>query len=130
MTHANEQVFRNWAKALETRDMDAAADLLTDDVTWHVGGRGPLAGDWGGKERMLNEFLPTLGKTFDRLEVEIHDVLVSDQHVVALFTRKVERGGTSMDQRASGVYHVRDGKISEAWILEADQYAADEFESS
>ena len=130
MGHPSEDVFRKWAKALGSKDIDAAADLLADDVTWHIGGRGPLAGDWKGKDRMVNEFLPTLGKLWDKLEVDIHDLLTSDDHLVALITRKVERGGKSAEQKAAAVYHIRDGKIFEAWILETDQYAVDEFDSA
>jgi uncharacterized protein len=130
MAHPNTDVIRQWAKALEAGDLDAAAGLLADEVTWHIGGRGPLAGDWKGKDRVVNEFLPTLGKLWDRLEIDIHELLASDQHVVALINRKVERGGKSAEQKAAAVYHVSGGKISEAWILEADQYAVDEFESS
>jgi hypothetical protein len=29
--------------------------------------------------------------------------------------------------RAAGVYHVREGKISEAWLMEWDPYSIDQF---
>jgi uncharacterized protein len=130
MTQQNTDVIRQWARAISQKDMDAAANLLTDDAKFHIGGRNPVSGDYEGKDQIVNRFLPALDKTYERIDVDLHDLVASDDHVVAIFNRTVHRGGRSMEQRAVGVYHVRDGKLAEGWIVEADQYGVDEFMSA
>lgn len=127
MTQQNADVIRQWAKAISQKDMNAAANLLTDDAKFHIGGRNSVAGDYQGKDDIVNRFLPALDKAYERIDVDLHDLLASDDHVVAIFNRTVQRGGDSREQRAVGVYHVRDGKLAEGWILEADQQGVDEF---
>jgi ketosteroid isomerase-like protein len=130
MTHPNTDVIRKWAQAIGQKDMTAAANLLTDDARWHVGGRNPVSGDYTGKDDIVDRFLPALDKAYDRIDIDLHDLLASEDHVVAILTRTAHRGGRSMEQRAVAVYHVRDGKIAEGWVVEADQYGTDEFLSS
>jgi ketosteroid isomerase-like protein len=47
--------------------------------------------------------------------------------VVLLSDRRAQREGTEVQMRAASIYHVRDGRISEAWLMEWDPYALDEF---
>ena len=54
--------------------------------------------------------------------MEVHDLLESDDHVVALLNRRI--AGT--DSRGIIIFHFSGGKISEVWPVEMDQYAIDE----
>lgn len=58
-----------------------------------------------------------------------HDLLANDEHAVALFTRRGERGGRFGAFRAVTLYHFRGGRIVEISIHEADQQAFDESSS-
>jgi ketosteroid isomerase-like protein len=42
-------------------------------------------------------------------------------------TVRGERNGKKLDDHYTHVVHMRDGKVSESWILQEDLYAADEF---
>jgi hypothetical protein len=53
---------------------------------------------------------------------DIHDVLASDDHAVALMTRLV----AGINASVAVVYEIRDGRIVEVWPHERDQYAVDE----
>ena len=64
------------------------------------------------------------GGTF---RVELHDVVANDQHAVALFIVRAERAGRKLSENTVLESHVRDGKLTEAWIYQADLYAVDEF---
>jgi ketosteroid isomerase-like protein len=59
--------------------------------------------------------------------LEIHDVLASDDHAVMLARERWERDGRTLEVRRVFVYHIRDGKLAEAWAYDDDQRAVDEF---
>jgi ketosteroid isomerase-like protein len=55
-------------------------------------------------------------------------MLASDEHVVVLAKVHAQRAGKTLQQGDySHVSHFRDGKLSEAWIVNVDQYEVDEF---
>jgi ketosteroid isomerase-like protein len=127
MAHPNEAVVRRFVDAMVARDVGAIADCFTDDVVFHIAGRNPLSGEYRGKGRVLTELFQAWEEAFGHLEIDVHDVLANDDHVVVLSDRRVERDGRTLDMRAAGVYHVRDGRISEAWLMEWDPYSIDRF---
>jgi ketosteroid isomerase-like protein len=57
----------------------------------------------------------------------VHDFLANDEHGVALVTESATRSGRSHRGRATHVFHLRDGKVTEFWDAQTDQHAADEF---
>jgi ketosteroid isomerase-like protein len=61
------------------------------------------------------------------LRVELHDVVANDQHAVALFAVRAERAGKTLADNTVLESHIRDGKMTEAWIYQTDLYAVDEF---
>jgi ketosteroid isomerase-like protein len=124
---SDEEVVRRFARAMVDRDVGAIADSLADDVVIHVPGRNPLSGDHRGKPEVLTRLFQAWEEAFAHLEIEIHDLLVSRDHVVLLASRRAERDGVAVDMRAASIYHVREGRIAEAWLMEWDPYALDEF---
>lgn len=116
------EVVRSYIEAVGSGDLDRVAELVTDDVRMHVPGRNPLSGEVRGRDGLL----AMLGEVFERsrgsFEAEIHDLLASDEHVVALVKRTI----AGLETRVAVVYHLRDGKIAEIWPHEQDQYALDE----
>jgi ketosteroid isomerase-like protein len=129
VSHANADVVRSWTESVATRDVDRARALLDDNVVFHIGGHNPVSGDYIGRDHVLNDFFRRLNNTYDRIDVELHDVLANQEHVVALLERELHRGTRTLTSQAVGVYHVRNGRIAELWIHEADQAAMDEFAS-
>jgi hypothetical protein len=59
--------------------------------------------------------------------LELHDVIGNDDHVVALATARAERAGRQLESSVVHVFHVRDGKVTEAWTYHADLYSHDDF---
>ena len=128
MAHPNEDLVREQYAAQERGDMDALRNQYwTDDVRWHVPGRGPLAGDYEGPEQVIQAFARLFELTGGTFSFELHDVLANDEHAVALYTASGERAGKQLTDNEVLVYHFRDGKVSEAWAQPTDQYAQDEF---
>jgi ketosteroid isomerase-like protein len=127
MAHASEAVVRRFADAMVARNPGEIADCFTDDVVFHIPGRNALSGDYRGKAEVLHRLFQAWEEAFFGLEIKVHDVLADAEHVVMLSDRKAVRGNRTCEMRAASIYHVRDGKIAEAWLMEWDPYAIDEF---
>lgn len=125
---SNAEVMRQYLDAWSRGDSEAAFALWADDIVHHVPGRSRLAGDFAGKQT----FLEAYGRLFEELggHIEVvgfHDVLVSDEHAVALVVERAVRGERSLEFNRVVVYHMRDGKIAETWSHDYDPYALDQF---
>jgi uncharacterized protein len=122
-----EMVVRRFAEAMVSRDVGAIADSFADDVVFHIPGRNSLSGDYRGKREVLTRLFQAWEEAFASLEIDVHDVLSTEDHVVLLGNRKARRGDRVCEMRSASIYHVRDGRIAEAWLMEWDPYAIDEF---
>ena len=128
MTHPNEDLVRDGIAAFARGDIAALQrDFFAEDIRWHFPGRGPVAGDHQGAARVAEMFGRLAELSGGTHRIELHDVIGNDEHVVALHTTRAERAGKQLEINALQVFHVRDGKITEAWTHHADLYAFDEF---
>lgn len=125
--HPNSDLLRRGYDAYMSGDMATINELFADDVIWHVAGRSPLAGDYTGKEQVFAFFGKLQEMSDGTSRVEVHDLLASDEHGVALVTESATRNGKAIQLNAVHTLHLRDGKVTEFWDAHPDQYAADEF---
>lgn len=130
MGRAEEAVVRRFADAMVSRDVGTIAESFADDVVFHIPGRNTLSGEYRGKREVLTRLFQAWEEAFAALEIDVHDVLSTDDHVVLLSDRRARRGDRSCEMRSASIYHVRDGRIAEAWLMEWDPYAIDDFLSS
>jgi ketosteroid isomerase-like protein len=98
--------------------------LYADDIVLHYGGDNPLSGDHAGKAAAL-AVLGRLSRMVERGTPEIHDVLASADHAVVLAREHWRDGGEMVALERVLLYHVRDGKLSECWVYDADQRLVD-----
>jgi uncharacterized protein len=108
-------------------DMEAIDELLADDVVWHVAGRSPISGDYRGKQEVFGFFGKLQEMSQGTSVVEVHDLLASDAHGVAIINESATRNGRTLHSQATHVLHLRDGKVTEFWDAHIDQQASDEF---
>lgn len=127
MAHPNEELARKGYEAFGAGDLDTIREIFADDITWHVGGRSPLAGDYRGKDEVFGLFARLGELSGGTFRIDVHDVLANDEHAVVLGTSRAERDGRQLNDNGVAVYHNRDGKVVEAWFHPGDQYATDEF---
>lgn len=125
MAHPNEEILRAQDAALARGDVPALFDTFTDDVVAHIGGRNKLSGDYKGKEQLQEVFGRFMQSMGESAQFETHDILANDTHGVVLQRVRSERGGERIEIGGVGVFHFRDGKISEAWFYDTDPYTAD-----
>jgi ketosteroid isomerase-like protein len=128
--HPNATLVREGFDAFARGDMDWMNEHLSDDIVWHVGGNSKWAGTYEGKEKVLEFFMKqaqAMGGTPP--DVDIHDVLGSDDHVVALGTAKATApDGQSVEWKYTQVFHIAsDGKATEVWGMAENDAEVDPF---
>ena len=127
MAHPNENPVRESFAAWERADVDALRQAFTDDIRYHIPGRSLISGDYEGTEQMLQFFVRIIELTGGTFSFELHDVFANDEHAVALFTIRGERAGKQLNDNTVQISHFRDGKASEVWTYQTDQYEVDKF---
>ena len=123
--HPNAQVVTRGFQAFAEGDMATLRSLFADDATWHLSGRNKWSGDYTGPDAIL-EYMGGVAAEVT-IENELHAVLADDDHVVVLVNTSSSRQGEKFSGNNVYVFHVDDGKVTEAWIVARDQYAQDEF---
>ncbi len=112
--HPNATLVREMNEAMSAGDMEGAASRVADDVVWHEIGRAePRRG-----KAELAASMDDSGK-FD-IAWDVHDVLASDDHVIALGTATATHGDRTFTYRTAEIYHVRDGQVTERWAFSDD----------
>jgi ketosteroid isomerase-like protein len=120
--HPNAAVVRTMNEAMFSGDIETAASQIADDVVWHEIGRAEPRRGKAELAASMDEFGDT-SITWDQ-----HDLLASDDHVIAMGTATATRGGKELVYRTAEIYHLRDGKVSERWAFSDDtQRIADFF---
>ncbi len=123
---SNADAIRAGYEAFAKGDIDSVAKLLAPGIRWHVAGRGPLTGTYEGRDEVLRFFGGLTDLTGGTFRVEIHDLLASDDHVVALMRQHVSHGDAHHDSNVVHVWHLRDGAATEFWAIPEDQHGLEE----
>jgi ketosteroid isomerase-like protein len=126
---SNAAAMRKGYEAFSKGDMDTLRnELFTSDIVWHQGGRNQTSGDFRGPDQVIGLFGMLFQLTEGTFRVEVHDLLASEEHVVVLAQVHAQRAGKTLQHgQFSHICHFRDGKLSEAWIVNVDPYEGDEF---
>jgi ketosteroid isomerase-like protein len=126
---SDAEAMRKGYAAFSRGDMDALrSELFSPDIVWHQGGRNQTAGDYRGADEVIALFGKLFQLTDGTFRVEVHDWLASNDHVVVLAQVHGQRAGQTLQHgEYSHVCHLRDGKLTEAWVVSVDQYEVDEF---
>lgn len=113
--------------AFDAGDVNTVLELFADNIVWHVGGKSKYAGDYKGKQAVL-EFFGRLMQDGFVQKHDLHDILASDDHIVTLATVTGTYQGRTMSGQVVDVAHENDqGQLIEFWRISADQEAFDEF---
>jgi ketosteroid isomerase-like protein len=94
MTQPNEDLVRAASAAFGRGDLSVLQDqFFAADIVWHIAGTGPLAGDYEGVAQVMGLLGKIAELSAGTVRPELHDVLVSNDHTVALTTIRAERAG-------------------------------------
>jgi ketosteroid isomerase-like protein len=128
VAHPNEDLIRKAYDAFSSGDRDTIEELFADNIAFHVSGRNLLSGDYVGKDQVFGVFDRLAEITEKSFRTELHDILATNEHAVALQRWTAQREGkASLEDRNVSVFHIQGGKITEVWHHAGDQYAQDEF---
>jgi len=117
MTHPNADLFRKGFEAMVAGDLVTMGGMFADDAKMHWPG-----GDFEGKEAILAMFAEPM-PTAMTWESELHAVLADDEHTVALIKNTVVRDGQTIQNDVVQVFHIANGKVTEAWVTPVDPAA-------
>jgi uncharacterized protein len=120
--HPNAKILQDMADRMKTGDMEAAFDVLSDDVEWHEIGR---AEPTRGKQALGQRYAESVGDF--EIQADLHDVLATDDHAIQLMNVTARRGGKTLEYRTAEIYHMSDGKITARWAFSDDTAAIVEF---
>ena len=123
--HPNAQVVMRGFQAFAEGDMATMKELFADDIVWHTTGRSKWAGDHNGIDATLRLMTEITAEA--SIDTQPHAILADDDHVVALVNSTLTKPGKTYEGSTVFVFHVKDGKTTEAWGIPMDQHAADEF---
>src|SRR3954451_14990283 len=108
------------------REMNAAgalepvADLLADDVVWHVPGTSPIAGEYRGREAVIGYFRRRRDLAGGAIAISKEAEAHRSEGLVQLADGRATLGGEEVVWRTAGVYRVAAGRIAEAWLVPLD----------
>lgn len=132
--HPNATRVRDGYQAFLNGDFTWLGNALTTDVVWHLPGNNQFSGTYRGQEDVFGlfaKFVEVLGQI---PQLEIHDVVGNDRHVVALVTQTLTNpAGETGSLRFVQVFHPSPDdpdKVQEVWTFNEDQAATDAFLAS
>ena len=126
-THAAGQVVQRLYAAVAAGDADAMADCLHPQVRFHVPGRSVNTGDYHGIPAVLAFLGGAAHRSGGTLQLELRDVAVGLDHVVAVARYTAQRDGKTLDNRLCHALRLEDGRVRESVFYTGDQYAVDAF---
>ena len=123
----NAAIIRRGYELFNSGNLDELHQLFAENAVWHVGGRNALSGEKRGRDAVFAYFGQLAELTGGTFQAELHDVIASEEHVVGLHTNTGERAGRRLNEHEALVFHLRDGKVVEAWEHYEDSRKIDEF---
>jgi uncharacterized protein len=128
MTQPNEDLVRAASAAFGRGDLGALQNqFFAENIVWHIAGTGPLAGDYEGVAQVMGLLGKIAALGGGTVQPQLHDVLVSADHTVALTTVRAQRAGKQLQLNLVHVIHAENGKATEVWTSSSDPAAAAEF---
>ncbi len=128
MTQPNQDIVRAASAAFGRGDLSALQEqFFAEDIVWHVAGTGPLAGSYEGVAQVMGILGQVSSLCDGTIQPELRDVLVSDDHTVALTTIRAQRAGKQLELDLVHVIRSENGKATEVWTHSSDPAGAAEF---
>ena len=124
--HPNTVLLRRLYDAYARRDKETISEIIAEDCTWRIPGRGPSSGTHTGRAAILELFRDLMRKSKGGASIELHDVLANDHTAVAIQTGHATIDGRSSSLQEVLVHTIRDGRVVDMQEYQFDLYAFDE----
>lgn len=128
MSDTPAEIVRRFQEAQQRGDAATMAELMDEDVVWHVPGRNPMSRDYHGKAEVAGFFARARDLSGGTVRTELVDVLGGEDYGVALVRVFAEREARRLDGEFQAfTFRIEGGKIAEFWFMVEDRYAVDAF---
>ena len=125
--HPNETFAREAFAAIASGDTAWLEAHMHPDVVFHQGGRFPTAGTYHGRDAVFGHMMEFFSLVDFSMKIDLHDVLATDDHTVALVRVSIDYQGRHLDFDEAHIWHVREGQATEMWAVPKDPYEVDAF---
>lgn len=115
-----EELHRRQAAMYAGGPVDPVAELLAEDVVWHVPGASPIAGEHRGRQAVIEYFDTRRRLAGNSMRLHPGDLLDGEDVVVQLVGGSAEIGGEPVAWSTVGVYRFEAGRVAEAWLVPTD----------
>jgi ketosteroid isomerase-like protein len=127
-TESTLALLKEYHDAWERGDQEAGINFYADDVVVHMGGSGPLASTYHGRESFVRDWIGRVDAYTDSWEVEGNDLLlVGEDGVLLLVQETWSRGDKKVTTKRLGSYKFAGGKIVECWFSDMNQAEVEGF---
>ena len=124
MSHPNETMIRTAYSAVSTGSLQPMLNMLSDEIRWNVSGDSPLAGDYEGKDGVL-QFFGAMAQQYDHtLNVQVREVLANDHRAVVLTAESGTVDGHRLEWSSAHVFSIADGFVVGFTSYQDDAYHA------
>jgi ketosteroid isomerase-like protein len=124
----NAETVRRGYAAFNSGDMKTLTEIFHESASWHVPGRGSLAGDHKGRDAAFAYFGHLAGDTGGTFKATLRHVFKSDDgRVVGVHHNSAKRDGKQLDVDSCLVFEFKDGRILDGKEHFDDLYAWDKF---
>lgn len=125
MIHPNAVVLNKIYADFSKNDYKSLFAACADEMTFQVAGKSKLAGKFTNDTFEQNYITPMMEMTGNTLKLEVHDILASDRHAVALASQTMVRDGKTVQMRTVHVWRFDNGKPVAWYEYPRDLYAYD-----
>jgi uncharacterized protein len=126
--HPNAEIVREGFERFVAGDVVGLLGLFADDAVWHVPGVNAMAGDYRGRDEIIEFLRRTAEVTGGTYRVELLWVVADDEHTVAVYRAQGEREGRrALDIEQALLIELRDGRWADIRAQPLDQAAFDRF---
>lgn len=108
---------RRALEALGAGETVPLAALIARDVVWHVPGVHRFAGEFRGRDEVVDLYRRMAADDVRTSFDEIHAVVGDGEHVVALIRATLLAPGGSVPTRSVVVLHLEGDEVAEAWAM-------------
>lgn len=126
-TDSDAKTLRAAYDAFGRGDLEAVAKAFSPDIVWHEGGASSVSGTYKGRDAVFGFFGRLFELSDGTFSVTLHDLAVSDAHLVALAELKGTRNGKNLTWNEAHVWHFAGGVATEFWNAPTDGAKVDEF---
>lgn len=125
MIHPNAEVLHKIYADFSKNDFNSMLAACANEITFQVAGKSKLAGKFTKDTFEQNYIAPMMELSGHTLKLEVHDILASDRHAVALASQTLVRDGKTVQMRTVHVWRFENGKPVAWYEYPRDLYAYD-----